>query len=82
MSCSYLTKADIYGRYVQCPTWGWPTEGAYYRDASSVDAIYGVRIPLLAIHAEDDPVILVLHFLQTHLIMTRLFATRQRHTKR
>lgn len=43
-------------RYVQCPTWGWPTEGAYYRDASSVDAVYDIRIPVLAIHAEDDPV--------------------------
>lgn len=29
--------------------------GAYYRDASSVDALLAVRIPLFAINAEDDP---------------------------
>lgn len=37
-------------------TWGYPTETAYYRDASSVDAILGIRVPFFAIHAEDDPV--------------------------
>lgn len=41
---------------VQGPTWGYPTEGAYYRDAASVDSLLAVRIPFLAIHAEDDPV--------------------------
>jgi uncharacterized protein len=50
----YLFEFD---RYVQGPTWGYPTEGAYYRDASSIDASMGIRIPLLAIHAEDDPVV-------------------------
>lgn len=53
-SAKYLFEFD---RYVQGPTWGYPTEGAYYRDASSIDAAMGIRIPLLAIHAEDDPVI-------------------------
>ena len=53
-SSRYLFEFD---RHVQGPTWGYPTEGAYYRDASSVDAAMGIRIPLLAIHAEDDPVI-------------------------
>ena len=43
-------------RVVQCPTWGYPTEGAYYRDASSVDAVTAIRIPFLGISAEDDPV--------------------------
>ena len=43
-------------RVVQGPTWGYPTEGAYYRDASSADSVFAVRIPLLAINAEDDPV--------------------------
>lgn len=43
-------------RDVQGPTWGYPTEGAYYRDASSADSVLAVRIPLFAIHAEDDPV--------------------------
>ncbi|RMZ83637.1 hypothetical protein DV738_g1054, partial [Chaetothyriales sp. CBS 135597] len=53
-----LTAKDLceFDRYVQCPTWGYPTEGAYYRDASSVDALLGIRIPFLGISAEDDPV--------------------------
>ncbi|KIX10601.1 uncharacterized protein Z518_01685 [Rhinocladiella mackenziei CBS 650.93] len=49
----YLHEFD---RYVQGPTWGYPTEGAYYRDASSVDSLLAIRVPFLAIHAEDDPV--------------------------
>lgn len=40
----------------RCPTWGYPTVYAYYRDASSVDAILAIRIPFLAINAIDDPV--------------------------
>ena len=43
-------------RAVQAPTWGYPTEGAYYRDAQSVDAVSAIKIPFLAINAEDDPV--------------------------
>lgn len=53
LSSKYLHEFD---RYVQCPTWGWPTEGAYYRDSSCIDAVMDVRIPLLGIHAKDDPV--------------------------
>jgi predicted alpha/beta-fold hydrolase len=49
----YLHEFD---REVQGPTWGYPTEGAYYRDASSVDGLFAVRIPLFAINAKDDPV--------------------------
>ncbi|MCJ1247849.1 hypothetical protein MMC30_005064 [Trapelia coarctata] len=49
----YLHEFD---RDVQGPTWGYPTEGAYYRDASSADSVLAVRIPLFAIHAEDDPI--------------------------
>jgi predicted alpha/beta-fold hydrolase len=49
----YLHEFD---RCVQGPTWGYPTEGAYYRDASSTDSLLAVKIPLLAINAEDDPV--------------------------
>jgi predicted alpha/beta-fold hydrolase len=49
----YLHEFD---REVQCPTWGYPTEGAYYRDASSVDVLMAVRIPLFAINAIDDPI--------------------------
>lgn len=49
----YLHEFD---REVQGPMWGYPTEGAYYRDASSTDALLAVRIPLFAINAADDPV--------------------------
>src|ERR1700742_79965 len=43
-------------RVVQCPSWGYPTEGAYYRDASSSDSVLAERVPLFVIHADDDPV--------------------------
>ncbi|KAI9697948.1 MAG: hypothetical protein M1836_004301 [Candelina mexicana] len=49
----YLHEFD---REVQGPTWGYPTEGAYYRDASSSDSLLAIRVPFLAIHAEDDPI--------------------------
>jgi predicted alpha/beta-fold hydrolase len=49
----YLHEFD---RHVQCPTWGYPTEGAYYRDSQSVDALLAVRVPFLGINAEDDPI--------------------------
>ncbi|KAI9793611.1 MAG: hypothetical protein M1833_000697 [Piccolia ochrophora] len=45
-----------FDREIQCPTWGYPTENAYYRDASSSDALLSVRIPLFAINARDDPI--------------------------
>lgn len=47
ISCWYFSR---------CPTWGYPTETAYYRDASSSDAILSIKIPFLAISAIDDPV--------------------------
>lgn len=53
MKTKYLYEFD---REVQCPTWGYPTLGAYYRDASSVDSLLAARIPLFAINATDDPV--------------------------
>ena len=49
----YLHEFD---REIQCPTWGYPTEGAYYRDASSADSVLAVRTPLFCIHAKDDPI--------------------------
>ncbi|KAI9812086.1 MAG: hypothetical protein M1826_002961 [Phylliscum demangeonii] len=49
----YLYDFD---REIQCPTWGYPTVGAYYRDASSCDALLAVRVPLFALNAEDDPI--------------------------
>lgn len=45
---------------MQCPTWGYPTEGAYYRDATSVDVLLDVRVPLFIINATDDPVCAIL----------------------
>ncbi|KAK5109235.1 hypothetical protein LTR62_007217 [Meristemomyces frigidus] len=53
LSLKYLHQFD---REVQCATWGYPTEGAYYRDASSADSVLAIRIPFLALHAEDDPI--------------------------
>ncbi|CAI7621589.1 hypothetical protein N7533_013136 [Penicillium manginii] len=53
MSITYLHEFD---RHLQCPTWGYPTEGAYYRDASSTDAMLNIRIPFLCVQAEDDPI--------------------------
>lgn len=49
----YLYEFD---REVQCKTWGYPTEEAYYRDASCSDALLAVRIPFFAISAADDPI--------------------------
>lgn len=46
-----------FDRAVQCPTWGYPTEQAYYRDASSADSVLAIRVPFLAISAEDDPIV-------------------------
>ncbi|KAK3373753.1 Alpha/Beta hydrolase protein [Lasiosphaeria ovina] len=50
---TYLYEFD---REVQTVTWGYPTENAYYRDASSADALLAIRIPFMAIAALDDPV--------------------------
>ncbi|RFU28928.1 hypothetical protein B7463_g7425, partial [Scytalidium lignicola] len=45
-----------FDRVLQCSTWGYPTEGAYYRDASCIDSILSIKIPFFALHAEDDPI--------------------------
>lgn len=52
-NCKYLHEFD---RELQGPTWGYPTEGAYYRDSTSVDAVMDVKVPLFIINATDDPV--------------------------
>ncbi|KAF3403485.1 putative esterase [Penicillium rolfsii] len=52
-SITYLHEFD---RALQCPTWGYPTEGAYYRDAASTDAMLSIRIPFFTVQAEDDPI--------------------------
>ncbi|EFR03499.1 medium-chain fatty acid ethyl ester synthase/esterase 1 [Nannizzia gypsea CBS 118893] len=50
---TYLHEFD---RELQAPVWGYPTETAYYRDASSIDSLFAVKIPLFAIQAEDDAI--------------------------
>ncbi|KAF3770769.1 AB-hydrolase YheT [Cryphonectria parasitica EP155] len=50
---TYLFEFD---REVQTVCWGYPTENAYYRDASSSDSVLAIRIPYLAIQAADDPI--------------------------
>lgn len=49
----YLHEFD---REIQGPTWGYPTETSYYRDASSTDSVLGIRVPTMALHALDDPI--------------------------
>ncbi|KMP02244.1 hypothetical protein CIHG_07022 [Coccidioides immitis H538.4] len=49
----YLHEFD---RELQAPVWGYPTETAYYRDASSIDSLFAIKIPFFAIQAEDDPI--------------------------
>ncbi|KAJ9237562.1 hypothetical protein DTO169E5_5148 [Paecilomyces variotii] len=53
LKITYLHEFD---RALQGPTWGYPTEGAYYRDASSIDSLLAIRIPFFAVQAEDDPI--------------------------
>lgn len=45
--------ADGFSRTV---SWGYPTESAYYRDASSSDSVLAIRVPYFAIQSADDPV--------------------------
>ncbi|KAL2844619.1 Alpha/Beta hydrolase protein [Aspergillus pseudodeflectus] len=52
-SITYLHEFD---RALQCALWGYPTEGAYYRDATSTDSLFGIRIPFFVVQAEDDPI--------------------------
>ncbi|KKK21736.1 hypothetical protein ARAM_005692 [Aspergillus rambellii] len=52
-SITYLHEFD---RALQCALWGYPTEGTYYRDASSVDSLLAIRIPFFVVQAEDDPI--------------------------
>ncbi|KAK4163629.1 medium-chain fatty acid ethyl ester synthase/esterase 1 [Cladorrhinum sp. PSN259] len=51
-----VTYIHEFDRAVQTVIWGYPTETAYYRDASSSDAVLAIRIPFLAISALDDPI--------------------------
>lgn len=62
--------ADFCHRAVQAPCWGYPTETAYYRDAQSADAVVAIKIPFLAINAEDDPVHSFAVFITLGLLLT------------
>ena len=53
-SVRFLHEFD---RVIQTKTWGYSTEQSYYRDASSTDSVFAVRIPFLAISAQDDPIV-------------------------
>lgn len=50
---TYLYEFDT---EVQCALWGYPTVSAYYRDASSTDAVLNIKIPFIALQATDDPI--------------------------
>ncbi|KAL3457816.1 Alpha/Beta hydrolase protein [Aspergillus heterothallicus] len=52
-SITYLHEFD---RALQCALWGYPTEGSYYRDATSTDSLFNIRIPFFVVQAEDDPI--------------------------
>ncbi|KAM5361096.1 hypothetical protein ACJZ2D_013307 [Fusarium nematophilum] len=62
LKATYLNEFD---RLIQCPSWGYPTEDAYYRDASSTDAILNIKIPFFAINSTDDPASPSFHPLQS-----------------
>ncbi|KAJ5657988.1 uncharacterized protein N7484_001637 [Penicillium longicatenatum] len=51
-----ITYLHEFDRALQCPAWGYPTEGAYYRDAASTDMMLNIRIPFMCLQAEDDPI--------------------------
>ncbi|KAF9884339.1 hypothetical protein FE257_001852 [Aspergillus nanangensis] len=51
-----ITYLHEFDRAVQCASWGYPTEGAYYRDAASIDSMIAIRIPFFVVQAEDDPI--------------------------
>lgn len=52
---TYLYEFD---RELTAKVFGYPSLGAYYRDASSIDRLYQIRVPSMIVHAEDDPVCL------------------------
>ncbi|KKA29035.1 hypothetical protein TD95_002183 [Thielaviopsis punctulata] len=51
-----ITYLDEFDAEIQPKAWGYPTASAYYRDASSTDSVLSIRIPVLAVHARDDPI--------------------------
>lgn len=51
-----ITYLHEFDRALQCASWGYPTEGAYYRDASSIDSLLAIRVPFFTVQAADDPI--------------------------
>ncbi|KAA8908943.1 Alpha/Beta hydrolase protein [Sphaerosporella brunnea] len=45
-----------FDRDLTAKVFGYQTVGEYYRDASSTDSLLKVRVPLLVLHARDDPI--------------------------
>jgi predicted alpha/beta-fold hydrolase len=45
-----------FDRDLTAKVFGYATVGEYYRDASSIDKLLKVRVPLLVVHARDDPI--------------------------
>ncbi|KAI5803146.1 Alpha/Beta hydrolase protein [Geopyxis carbonaria] len=51
-----MVHARDFDREITCKIFGYPTVGAYYRAASSVDNLLKVRVPLLVLQSKDDPI--------------------------
>jgi predicted alpha/beta-fold hydrolase len=45
-----------FDREVTLKVFGYATVGEYHRDASSIDNLLKVRVPVLVLHAKDDPI--------------------------
>ena len=52
-----MVHAYDFDREVTAKVFGFHTVGSYYRAASSIDKLLNVRVPLLIIHAKDDPIV-------------------------
>lgn len=53
---SRMVTAYDFDREITSKIFGYKTVGSYYRHASSIDRLLDVRIPLLVLHAKDDPI--------------------------
>lgn len=51
-----MVTAYDYDREVTAKVFGYKTVGSYYRHASSIENLLKVKIPLLVLHAKDDPI--------------------------
>lgn len=55
-AASRMVTAYDYDREVTAKVFGYKTVGSYYRHASSIENLLNVKIPLLILHAKDDPI--------------------------